>query len=106
MSNQIIDFQHQIKQGISSELPNSTKINPSVSHAPKRVIEDVLTEKEKKLAVQNALRYFPAAHHAVLAKEFAEELQTYGRTWHIEDENDAYIYVRKSAICHVRPTNW
>ena len=81
MSNQIIDFQSIIKKGIPSELPNSTKIDPSVSHAPKRVIEGVLTEKEKKLAVQNALRYFPAAHHAVLAKEFAEELQTYGRIY-------------------------
>ena len=95
MSNQIMDFQHQIKEGIPSELPNATKIDPSVSHAPKRVIEGVLTEKEKKLAVQNALRYFPATHHTVLAKEFAEELQTYGRI---------YMYrFRPQYAMHARP---
>ncbi len=81
MSKQISDFQRQIKQGIPTILPKATKITPSVSHAPQRVIEDVLTEKEKKLAVQNALRYFPAIHHTVLAKEFAEELRTYGRIY-------------------------
>ena len=105
MSNQIMDFQHKIKQGIPSELPKVSDLDPSpkesgfrtstVSHAPKRVIEGVLTEKEKKLAVQNALRYFPAAHHAVLAKEFAEELQTYGRI---------YMYrFRPQYAMHARP---
>ncbi len=81
MSNQISDFQRQIKQGIPATLPKATKITPSVSHAPQRVIEGVLTSKEKKLAVQNALRYFPATHHTVLAKEFADELRTYGRIY-------------------------
>ena len=81
MSNQISDFQRQIKQGIPSTLLKAAKTAPSVSHAPQRVIEGVLTEKEKKLAVQNALRYFPATHHAVLAKEFAVELRTYGRIY-------------------------
>lgn len=29
----------------------------------------------KKLALKNALRYFPAEQHAELAKEFADELK-------------------------------
>ncbi len=81
MSNQISDFQRQIKQGIPTTLPKVQKTDPSVSHAPQRVIEGVLSTKEKKLAVQNALRYFSKEHHAVLAKEFADELRTYGRIY-------------------------
>ncbi|MBL7816727.1 MAG: urocanate hydratase, partial [Saprospiraceae bacterium] len=81
MSDQIAVFQQLIKQGIPTELPEPMPIDPSVSHAPKRVIHAVLSEKEKKLAVQNALRYFPKAHHDLLAKEFAAELTTYGRIY-------------------------
>ena len=89
MTDQLIDFQRQIKEGIPSLLPSAIQLDPSpknrdastVSHAPKRVIDTVLSEKEKKLAVQNALRYFSAEHHAVLAKEFAEELRAYGRIY-------------------------
>lgn len=81
MPNQITDFQQHIKAGIPATLPEVATIDPSVSHAPKRVIETVLTEKEKKLAVQNALRYFDKQHHAILAKEFAAELKQYGRIY-------------------------
>ena len=89
MTDQLIDFQRQIKEGIPSLLPSAIQLDPSpknrdastVSHAPKRVIDTVLSEKEKKLAVQNALRYFSAEHHAVLAKEFADELRAYGRIY-------------------------
>ena len=31
--------------------------NPNISHAPKR--KDILSKNEKKLAIRNALRYFP-----------------------------------------------
>ena len=48
-------------------------------HAPKR--KDILTPEEKKLALRNALRYFPQKYHATLAPEFAEELRTYGRIY-------------------------
>ena len=68
MTDQLIDFQRQIKEGIPSLLPSAIQLDPSpknrdastVSHAPKRVIDTVLSEKEKKLAVQNALRYLYA----------------------------------------------
>ncbi len=76
-----MSFKEQIKQGIPTILPALTHLEMGVSHAPKRVIDSVLSEKEKKLAVQNALRYFPAEHHAVLATEFANELRTYGRIY-------------------------
>lgn len=73
------DFQKQICQGIPDLLPQPQQRSNSVSHAPKR--KDVLNLKDKQLALQNALRYFPKKHHAVLAKEFAQELETYGRIY-------------------------
>lgn len=42
--------------------------------------KDILNKEEKKLAI-NALRYFDKEHHAVLAPEFAKELQDYGRIY-------------------------
>jgi urocanate hydratase len=38
-------------------------------------------KKKKKLAIRNALRYFPTAWHQILALEFAEELKKYGRIY-------------------------
>ena len=86
-------FQEQIRQGIPDELPEAPKFDSTVSHAPKR--KDILTADEKKLAIRNALRYFPARHHTALAKEFAEELAAFGR-----------IYMhrfRPSYTMHARP---
>ncbi len=75
------DFQRAILEGIPSLLPAPKPYDNSVSHAPVRVIAGVLSEKEKVLALRNALRYFPAEHHAVLAPEFAAELAAYGRIY-------------------------
>jgi urocanate hydratase len=72
-------FKESILQGIPQELPPIQAYDTQVNHAPKR--KDILSAEEKKLALRNALRYFPAAHHAVLAKEFAEELDKYGRIY-------------------------
>ncbi len=88
-------FKESITQGIPSTLPPSRPIDQSISHAPKR--KDILTKEEKKLALKNALRYFDSEHHSVLAKEFAEELKTYGR-----------IYMhrfRPTYNMHARPIN-
>ncbi len=74
-----MDFKQQILQGIPSDLPEPWLIDESVSHAPVR--KDILNADEKKLAVRNALRYFPAHLHEVLSKEFAEELKRYGRIY-------------------------
>ena len=64
-------------EGIPDELPAHPGHDASVDHAPKR--RQVLSPVEKKLALRNALRYFEKKHHAVLAKEFANELDTFGR---------------------------
>ncbi|MBR4199360.1 MAG: urocanate hydratase, partial [Bacteroidales bacterium] len=73
------EFQDELRQGIPSELPQPQPYDTTVNHAPKR--KDILTPAEKKLAIRNALRYFEPRHHAVLAKEFAEELKKYGRIY-------------------------
>jgi urocanate hydratase len=73
------DFKAQIQQGIPDELPQPKSWDPEINHAPKR--KDILTAEEKKLAVRNALRYFPKKHHDLLANEFANELKTYGRIY-------------------------
>ena len=73
------DFKQSILTGIPGELPSPRPVEPSVSHAPVR--KDILSSEEKKLALKNALRYFDAKHHAVLAPEFAEELKKYGRIY-------------------------
>jgi urocanate hydratase len=73
------EFQSAIKQGIPGILPQPIPYDPEINHAPVR--KDILSQSEKKLAIRNALRYFDAEHHAVLAKEFAEELKKYGRIY-------------------------
>jgi urocanate hydratase len=72
-------FQEAILQGIPAELPSIKSYDTSINHAPKR--KDILNADEKKLAIRNALRYFDKKHHEVLAKEFADELNTYGRIY-------------------------
>ncbi len=83
-----------IKQGIPNKLPKAKAYDENVSHAPKRVIEGVLTKKEKELALKNALRYFDKKFHAELAPEFAKELLTYGRIYMYRFRPDYEIYAR------------
>jgi len=73
------EFAQQILQGIPDILPPPRPRDNSVSHAPRR--KDILTREEKELALKNALRYFKPEHHAVLAPEFAQELEEYGRIY-------------------------
>lgn len=73
------EFQQSIREGIPTELPAPRPYDPEINHAPKR--KDILKREEKQLAVRNALRYFDPRHHAVLAPEFAEELEKYGRIY-------------------------
>lgn len=73
------EFKIAIQAGIPSVLPEMPVYDHSINHAPKR--KDILTAEEKRLALRNALRYFPKALHAQLAPEFAEELKTYGRIY-------------------------
>jgi len=73
------DFKNEILQGIPDTLPEKKAFDATANHAPKR--KDILSRAEKKLAIQNALRYFHPKHHAVLAPEFLEELNSYGRIY-------------------------
>ncbi|GAA4113623.1 urocanate hydratase [Aquimarina addita] len=72
-------FKEQILAGLPKQLPLKKELNASISRAPKR--KQILTTSEKKLAIRNALRYFPIAWHEELSKEFLEELHTYGRIY-------------------------
>jgi len=73
------EFRLAIQEGIPSILPNKKPFDASVNHAPKR--KDILSDTEKKLALQNALRYFSPEFHAELAPEFLDELRQYGRIY-------------------------
>lgn len=74
-----MSFKQQIKEGIPSRLPDPKPYDPEISHAPKR--KRILSFEEHKLAIRNALRYFPAEWHATLAPEFAQELKELGRIY-------------------------
>ncbi len=75
----LTEFQQDIINGIPAELPEAPAYDANVNHAPRR--KDILTPEQKKLAIRNALRYFEPRHHAVLAREFADELHRYGRIY-------------------------
>jgi urocanate hydratase len=85
-------FKEQVLQGIPDNLPLPKQFDPSVSHAPKR--KDILNPEEKKLAIRNALRYFHPRHHEVLAREFYDELLTYGRIYMYRFRPDYDMYAR------------
>ena len=86
------DFQQAILQGIPNELPNPKPYDININHAPVR--KDKLTTEEKKLALKNALRYFPKKFHSELAPEFKKELETYGRIYMYRFRPDYKMYAR------------
>jgi len=86
------DFKKLILAGIPEKLPAEKQFDPNLNHAPKR--KDILNKEEKKLAIRNALRYFNPKHHAVLAKEFAEELKKFGRIYMYRYRPNYSIYAR------------
>ena len=73
------DISAAIIAGIPDTLPEHPGYDTTVNHAPRR--KDILTPEQKKLALKNALRYFPQHLHAELAPEFLRELQDYGRIY-------------------------
>lgn len=87
-----MNFKAQILQGIPEVLPAKKAYDSNVSHAPVR--KDILSREEKKLALRNALRYFPEEWHAELAAEFLEELRTYGRIYMYRFRPDYQMYAR------------
>jgi urocanate hydratase len=85
-------FKKLIAEGIPSELPAFKFYDHNINHAPKR--KEILNRAEKKLSIKNALRYFPEKFHLVLAKEFADELATYGRIYMYRFRPDYEIKAR------------
>ena len=85
-------FRNEIRAGIPDQLPAPKAYDPDINHAPKR--KDILTPEEKRLALRNALRYFPQHLHATLAKEFADELRRYGRIYMYRYRPDYDIHAR------------
>jgi len=86
------EFHKEILEGIPSTLPAKAEYDLDLNHAPKR--KDILSKDEKKLALKNALRYFPSELHAILAPEFAEELKEYGRIYMLRYKPQHKMYAR------------
>lgn len=86
------EFQNEIMEGIPNELPTKAEYDLNLNHAPKR--KEILSNDEKKLALKNALRYFPKELHAVLAPEFAEEMELYGRIYMLRYKPKHKMYAR------------
>lgn len=87
-----MSFKDQIIQGIPAELPAQKDYPQGANRAPKR--KDILTKEEKKLAIRNALRYFPEGWHKELSAEFLKELKAYGRIYMYRFKPDYKIYAR------------
>lgn len=90
------EFRAVVTEGIPSKLPAPKPRDPEINHAPRR--KEILSDEEKKLALRNALRYFPKELHKELAPEFAQELADYGRI---------YMYrLRPDYEMKARPIDW
>ena len=85
-------FAAEIRAGIPETLPQAKPYDNEINHAPKR--KDILSAEEKKLALRNALRYFPKRFHQELAPEFAHELESYGRIYMYRFRPDYAMYAR------------
>ena len=85
-------FQEDILQGIPLQIPVKKEYDLEVNHAPKR--KDILSRDEKKLALKNALRYFPEDQHVELAQDFLDELQKYGRIYMYRYRPEYKMYAR------------
>ena len=85
-------FKEQILQGIPKSLPTKKKYPKDANRAPKR--KDILSIEEKKLAIKNALRYFPKKWHQELSVEFAVELNEFGRIYMYRFKPNYKIFAR------------
>ena len=86
------EFKNDIRQGVPDQIPPVKEYEKGINHAPKR--KEILSLEEKKLAIRNALRYFPEEQHSMLAKEFADELETYGRIYMFRYRPGYKMYAR------------
>lgn len=88
----VTEFQAAIREGIPAQIPSKKAFDPAVNHAPKR--KAILSTEEKKLALKNALRYFPVEQHTELIADFLEELETTGRIYMYRYRPEYTMYAR------------
>jgi urocanate hydratase len=86
------DFQKDIRQGIPETIPAMPAEEIGINHAPKR--KQILSKEERKLALRNALRYFPKSQHSELAPEFLKELDELGRIYMLRYRPTYTMYAR------------
>ncbi len=85
-------FADAIRQGIPDHLPDAPAEEAGIDRAPRRT--PGLDAAEERLALRNALRYFPRAWHAGLAAEFARELREDGHVYMRRFRPDYPMYAR------------
>lgn len=71
-------------------LPSYPEMDPSVRRAPKR--SGNLSEKDKELAIRNALRYIKKEDHGFMREEFLKELEETGRIYGYRFRPEGHIY--------------
>lgn len=86
------EIKQDIINGIPNAIPPKKEYEANINHAPKR--KDILSSEEKKLALKNALRYFPKEQHRELVADFADELKKYGRIYMYRYRPDYKMYAR------------
>jgi urocanate hydratase len=89
---EVAQFQDSIREGVPAVIPSHPGVPEGINRAPRR--KDILNTEEKKLALANALRYFPEEQHAELAPEFVEELRTLGRIYMLRYRPEYVMYAR------------
>jgi urocanate hydratase len=72
-------YDDSMKVKLEGPLPEYPEFKEGIRRAPNRGY--TLNKKDTKIALMNALRYVPKEHHEIMAKEFYEELKTYGRIY-------------------------
>ncbi|MDX1652627.1 MAG: urocanate hydratase [Brumimicrobium sp.] len=86
------EIRNDITAGIPKQIPAKKEFDSSVNHAPKR--KQILSKEERKLALKNALRYFPSDQHKELIEDFSHELNTYGRIYMYRYRPDYKLHAR------------
>ena len=85
-------FHKDILAGVPDYIIDAPALEEGINHAPKR--KKILSEEERKLALRNALRYFPKSQHKELIKEFAAELDMHGRIYMLRYRPKYSMYAR------------
>ncbi len=93
MSYDLNEFRKAIQNGIPNVLPSYSGRDETIQHAPVRSIASLSIE-DRRLALANALRYFPVEKHNELAPEFADELIRYGRIYMLRYRPAYPMYAR------------